>query len=397
MAGPNVCPFCGQALVDRAAIQHLHHEQQKFEQRLRQEAKKELAASLRPQLTAQIRKDLDKAYKRLDKNRENVIRELREQNTKIRQRAKQAEKEAATRLRPQLAAQIRGELEGTYGRRDRMKDRTIEQLQGKVDEMQRRLEQTDAGDRGELSEEDLLQSLQQAFQKQGDDIARVGRGRAGADIIHKVLDRAGGEQAVAGTIVYESKDTLKWQEGFVTQAREARERYGTPHVVVVSRAFPRKERELSWRDGVPIVHPARAVPLAHVIRKFIVEMHRAGLSGQDVTRKTEELYTYIRSEKFLRTLSDIIEMSGKLGAALESEKRQHKKLWLHREQAYSSLAEKSDEIDEAIRAIVERAAVSERSHPSTQGEFAGALTLGMMLGRGGPAVTTPSRFAAPRF
>lgn len=349
MASPNVCPFCGQPLVDRAAVEHLRHEQQKFERRLRQEAEKELSTRLRPKLTGEIRAKLDGTYK-------NTIRQLRGQNVEMRRRAERAEKEAAARLRPKLTAEIRGKLDETYSRRYRAKDKTIERLQEQVEEMNRRMEQMDAGDRGELSEEDLLQSLQQAFQRQGDDIRRVGRGKAGADIIHKVIDKAGTEAVAAGTIIYESKDRLKWQEAFVAQARKAREEYGTPHVVVVSQAFPRKEKELTWRDGVPVVHPAHAVPLAHVIRKFIVEMHRAGLSGQDVARKTEELYAYIRSEKFRRNLSDIIDVSGKLGQTLETEKRQHRKLWMRREQAYASLEEKGGEIDEAIRAIVERAA-----------------------------------------
>ncbi len=184
--------------------------------------------------------------------------------------------------------------------------------------------------------------------------------RAGADVVHKVVEKAAGEFVVAGTIVYESKDTLKWREAFVTQAKEAREKYGTPHVIVVSRAFPRKEKELSWRDGVPIVHPARVIPLAQVVRKFIVEMHRAGLSEQDVARKTGELYAYIRSEKFRRNLSDIVEISEKLRSALVAEKKQHGKLWRRREQAYKELDEKGTEIDDSIRAIVERAAAQSR-------------------------------------
>lgn len=367
MTIPKVCRFCGQPLVNRTAIEHLRREQEKFERRIRQDAEEKAAASLRPRLTVEIRRDLETEYRDREEEWKNTIRELRstirelrQEREAMRRRADRAEREAATRLRPKLAAEIGAELEETYGRRLKAKDKIIERQQRQVDEMGRRLEQVPPGDRGEIGEEDILQSLQQAFR--GDDIKPVGRGKAGLDVVQKVLEKVGGESVVAGTIVYESKDTLKWRDAFVTKAKEDREKYETPHVVVVSRAFPRKEKEkeLSWRDGVPIVNPSLVVPVAQFIRKFIVEMHRAGLSERDVARKTGELYAYIRSEKFRRILLDIVEISRKLRDALEAEKRQHGKLWRGREQAYKDLDQKGTEVDDTIRAIVERAAAQSR-------------------------------------
>jgi hypothetical protein len=360
MAIPKVCPFCGQALVNRDAVEHLRREQEKFERRARRDAEKEATASLRPKLTGEIRREVEGAYRRRDKERESTIRQLREQKEAERRRADRAEREAAAHLRPKLTAEIRDKVEETYSRRLKAKDKIIERQQRQVDEMGRRLEQVPSGDRGEIGEENLLQLLQQAFR--GDDIRPVGRGKAGLDVVHKVLEKVGGESVVAGTIVYESKDTLNWRDAFVTKAKEDREKYETPHVVVVSRAFPRKEkeRELFWRDGVPIVNPSLVVPVAQFIRKFIVEMHRAGLSERDVARKTGELYAYIRSEKFRRILSDIVEISRKLRDALEAEKRQHGKLWRRRKQAYEELDQKGAEVDDTIRAIVERTAAQSR-------------------------------------
>ncbi len=317
MVPQDVCPFCGQPLIKREAIDHLRRAQAQFERRLRQEAERELRPRLRSQLVEEIRKELADEYKRKQRDDAEAI-----------------------------DAKYRSRLE--------RQARENERLREQVEQMRRRIERMDAGERGELSEEDLLRSLQRAFPS--DDIKPVGRGRAGADIIHKVREKTDGGLAEAGVIVYESKDTLKWQEGFVAQAKEARERYSTPHVVVVSRAFPKRERGLSWRDGVPVVHPAHAVPLAHVIRRFIVQMHRAGLSTQDAARKSEELYTYIRSADFQRCLSDIVERSKNLTELLGAEKRQHAKLWTRREQAYYALERRAIEIEEAIRAIVERGA-----------------------------------------
>jgi hypothetical protein len=366
MTIPKVCPFCHQPLVNRTAVEHLRREQEKFDRKVRQESEKESAARLRPKLIPEIRRELEVGYRGRERELESTIRQLRgaikdlrQEKEEMRRRVHRAERDAASRLRPKLAVEIRADLEETYGRQVRAQTKTNERLRRDLDEATRRLEQIQPGDQGEIGEEDLEQSLKQVFHPP-DDIKRVGRGKAGTDVVHKVVEKSAGEFVVAGTIVYESKDTLKWREGFINQAKEAREKYGTPHIVVVSRAFPRKEKELSWRDGVPIVHPARVIPLAQFIRKFIVEAHRTGLSSQDVARKTEELYDYICSEKFRRALSDIGDISRKLRDALEAERKQHGKLWRRREQAYRELDEKGTEIDDTIRAIVERPAAESR-------------------------------------
>ncbi len=324
MAAQSVCPFCGQPLVKREAVDHLRREQAAFERRLREQAEREVETRLRAKLAAEIRRQLEQEYKR-------------------KQRA-ESQKEVE---------QLRVAVEDLKRQR-RIQSRENQRLREQLERARRRAERLEASERGELSEEDLLKALQDAFRK--DAIERVGRGKAGADIVHVVRDRVDGELTEAGTIVYESKDTLDWSEGFIAQAKASRERYKTPHVIVVSRAFPRNEKDLCWRDGVPVVHPARAVALAHVIRKFIVEAHRAGLSGKDIDRKTEELYEYIRGEGFRRTLSDIIDISRRLSDVLEAERRQHKKLWNRRQEAYSDLEARATEIDESIRQIIERTA-----------------------------------------
>lgn len=340
MASPSsVCPFCGQPLVNRAAIEHLHREQPAFERRLREQTEKKLAARIRAEVTAEIRRDVEREYRK-------------------KQKAYAGEK------MEQSQAIIKG-LREELKRGDRIHVRENEMMKEQLDRWRRRAERVEAAERGELSEEDLLQSLGQAFEPKGDQVKPVGRGKAGSDIIHTVRDRVDGQLADAGTIIYESKDTLDWSEGFVAQAMEAKKTYGTPHVVLVSRAFPKKERDLCWRDGVPVVSPSRAVALAHVIRRFIIQAHRAGLSGRDAGRKTEELYAYIRGEAFKRRLEDIVEISRKLGEGLKAERRQHTRHWTRREKAYADLSYLATEIEETIRSIIERRADESRRKVAT--------------------------------
>jgi hypothetical protein len=322
MPGQRVCPYCGQLLVNRAAVEHLRRE----ERRILEQAEKDATKHLRAELAPVIRKELEEEFNK--------------------ERRAEPDKKAE-----RLTAEVK-ELK----RRRRIDVREKEQLRQQVEQMSRRMERLGPSERGDVGEEDLLQSLRRTFTS--DDINPVGRGKAGADIVHRVRDKAGGEVVEVGTIVYESKDTLVWSEGWVAKAKADRERYGTQHIVIVSRAFPKNQKGLCSREGVPVVDFTRSVGLAHVIRKFIVEGHRAGLSGRDVDRKTEELYTYIRGDDFRRRLSGIVDISGKLVNGLDSERRQHTKLWNRRQQAYTDLETRATEIDEAIRGIIERKAAA---------------------------------------
>lgn len=309
-----VCPFCGQPLVNQTAVDHLRRAAAAFERKLREKV----------------------------------------------------ELEAAQRLRKRLSGEIRRELFEDYRKRYRAKDKTIEQLREQNRAIERRLERYESGDRGEFTEEDLLRALQDAFNKT-DKVDRVGRGRAGTDIMHVVRYKITDELVEAGLIVYESKDTLQWSENYVEQAKQARDAYATPYVVLVSRTFPKKEKELAWRDGVVVVSPERAVALAHVIRRWVIQVHRAGISGENSARKTEELYHYVRSQEFRQALSDIVEISEKLNRLLEQERRQHTRLWSRREEAYKDVEERGIAVDEAIRAILERHAAGRREGARSAG------------------------------
>ena len=73
-------------------------------------------------------------------------------------------------------------------------------LEEMVADLQRKLQNKTTEELGEGAEVDLYEVLKAEFPN--DDIQRVGRGKPGADIIHKVRHNG----AVCGTIVYYSKN-----------------------------------------------------------------------------------------------------------------------------------------------------------------------------------------------
>ncbi len=330
-----VCPYCKQTLANKAAIEALRHAEADLQERLKQAAAAE-AARIAAEKIQEVREaEAEKAQQWREKY------EL----LKVRQ------KEARAKLRAELEKELEGKAERKVGSRMRSLQQTLEKEVEEKKVLERKLEQLTAAERGSFNEDDLVHELQQAFPD--DHVERHGKG---GDILHEVFYRAGTERVRAGLIVYECKDTIHWDNSWVGDAKAAAEQRRTPHVVIVTRAFPPKHKALLVRDDVPIVHPDRMIALIRVLRRGIIEIHRAGLTGQGQAEKTMELYRYLTGDDFRQALDSLEEIGRQLKGHLEDERKKHRQTWERREALYNELAEKTAVIDERIRGIIERPA-----------------------------------------
>lgn len=402
------CPFCGQPLVNAAAIQRLQRSQAEFRQRLQREASQKAAQQTRARLDAAVRKaraeasaDLRAANARTARaqrdaslaaraSKQRISAAVRSERARMSRevsraqaRAARTEKEAAAvasratrehrheldvlrrshaealkdvrdKMRDKLENKVRKEITADSDKREKELRGAVAKLKEQNQDLERRLEHMTASDRGSFAEADLVRALQQHFPE--DDVQQVGRGRRGADVLQVVRYKVGDGFVQAGLIVYECKDTQTWQNAFLEQVQGAKTLHGASFAVLVSKAFPRAQRELCWREGVVIVHPARAIHLVQVLRRMIILISRAGLSKEDQAHKVKELYEYLRSERFKQTLAAICATAADLGASLRDETQWHERTWARREKAYRLLSRTATQIDESIAQIVERPA-----------------------------------------
>ena len=250
-----VCPYCGQALLDHDAVQHCEESEREREHEL-QAAVEARAAKLADGLASKLVAKHAKQCERLERQlavREQQLGEAREKHqTEVRDLRIKVRAEAKTEAAREAEAKVKTEL--------RKKDQALRRFQEQIEVQQRQIEHLTADERGELNEERLLLELRSAFPE--DRIERSGRGRAGGDILHEVRVMSGAALVKAGLIVYECKDTQAWSNGFLEQAHKEGETHGTPYLVVVSRAFPRNEKTLFVKNGIAVVDPARAVDLS---------------------------------------------------------------------------------------------------------------------------------------
>jgi hypothetical protein len=166
-----------------------------------------------------------------------------------------------------------------------------QRLTGKLEDLARQLERKTANELGEGAEIDLFESLKQEFE--GDQIKRVSKGAAGADIIHDVVN--GGK--TCGRIVYDAKNRNAWRNEYVTKLRQDQIAAEAEHAILSSLKFPADARQLHVQDGVIIANPARVLALVQMLRRHIVQIHTLRLSNVERDSKTDALYEFIRSKR----------------------------------------------------------------------------------------------------
>lgn len=264
-----------------------------------------------------------------------------------------AEKIAAIRERLEKAAEAKVELR--YRGRIRDLTRTVERAVSERNDMQRKLQQSTAADRGALHEADVVRLLMDAFPE--DRIEHRGKG---GDVLHEVFYVSGSQRTSAGLIVYECKDTLRWSDDFIGQIKEAAEEHRTRYAVIVTKAFPPKEKDILMRDGIIAVHPDRLVELVKILRDGICAIHRAGLTADGQAEKTRELYRYLTSNDFRQHSDAIGELDHELRKMLADERKTHERTWQKREGYYGERERHSTAIGERIKNIIERAGAGQR-------------------------------------
>jgi hypothetical protein len=236
-----------------------------------------------------------------------LTRQLDEERAKIRETAK---KEAAEER--QL--------------KDAEKDRLINDLRVQLDEMRRKAEQGSQQLQGEILETTLEDLLRQHFPF--DEITPVPKGIHGGDVTHTVRDATG---AVCGVILWESKRTNAWSDGWLPKLRDDQRAAKAQIAILVSLELPKDVTTFRHIDGVWVSSVACAISLAHALRAGMLEVGAAKRALDGRHDKMEVLYKYLSGQEFRHRVEGIVEAFVTLREELEAEKRATQLRWAKRE------------------------------------------------------------------
>jgi hypothetical protein len=172
-------------------------------------------------------------------------------------------------------------------------------LERRLERLQAQVKGRAADDTGEGASIDLLEELKQEFP--GDEIRRVRSAKEGADILQRVVED--GEEC--GRIVYSTKKRRAWRNEYLANLRADQLAARAEHAILATQVLPAGARQLHLQDGVIALNPARAVLVASVLRKHVVQLHGMRLSGVARADKAGKVYSFITSDRFKQILSQI--------------------------------------------------------------------------------------------
>jgi hypothetical protein len=224
-------------------------------------------------------------------------------------------------------AQARKDAEEKLNLKVAEREQTIASMQRHIEELQRRAEQGSQQLQGEVQELELEGLLKAKFP--GDIIQPVPKGEHGGDVVQQVLGPMG---QACGTILWESKRTRNWSDGWLAKLRADQRTAKAEFSVLVSQVIPKGIDTFDFVDGVWVTHPRTVLPVAIALRHSLVEVAAARQAKQGQQGKMEMVYHYLTGSAFRQRVQAIVEAFSSMQEDLDRERKVIGKQWAKREQ-----------------------------------------------------------------
>ncbi|MGH8658526.1 MAG: DUF2130 domain-containing protein [Gammaproteobacteria bacterium] len=222
--------------------------------------------------------------------------------------------------------QARKEAEDQLKLRVAEKEQTITAMQKQIDDLKRRAEQG-SQQQGEVQELELEALLRARFPH--DLIEPVPKGEPGGDALHRVMSPLG---QACGTILWESKRTKNWSDGWLTKLREDQRAAKAEIAIIISQVLPKGVETFDLVDHVWVAHPRVAIPVALALRQSLLELAMVRQASEGQQTKMEMVYQYLTGPRFRQRVQAIVEAFSSMQNDLNSERKAITKQWAKREE-----------------------------------------------------------------
>ena len=207
------------------------------------------------------------------------------------------------------------------------KEQTISSMQKQIEELKRKAEQGSQQLQGEVQELELESLLKAKFPH--DSIMPVPKGEHGGDVLQCVVGPMG---LACGTIIWESKRTKNWSDGWLAKLREDQRTAKAEIAVIVSQTLPKEVETFDLVEGVWVTHPRAALPVALSLRQSLIEIAAARQASEGQQTKMELVYQYLTGPRFRQRVQAIVEAFSSMQEDLDKEKKVIMKQWAKRDE-----------------------------------------------------------------
>jgi hypothetical protein len=207
------------------------------------------------------------------------------------------------------------------------KDATISSMRKQIDDLKQKAEQGSQQLQGEVQEVEIESLLKTNFGT--DTVMPVPKGEFGGDVLQEVF---GLNNRRCGTILWESKRTKNWSDGWLSKLREDQREAKADVAVLVSQALPKDLDSFGLIDGIWVIPIRAVVPVASTLRHMLIEIACARQAAEGQNTKMSLVYQYLTGPRFRQRIQAIVEAFSNMGEDLNKEKKAIMKQWAKREQ-----------------------------------------------------------------
>jgi hypothetical protein len=154
-------------------------------------------------------------------------------------------------------------------------------------------------------------------------------GEHGGDVLQRVISAVGQS---SGTILWESKRTKNWSDGWLAKLRDDQRAAKAEIAVIISQVLPKGVENFGLVEGVWVALPQAAIPVAVALRFTLIETATARIASEGQQTKTELVYQYLTGPRFRQRVQAIVEAFSSMKEDLDKERRVILKQWAKREE-----------------------------------------------------------------
>lgn len=345
------CPKCGKEIdVDEVLSDQIMCEVTENNRKVLEEKERCLVTKLNDEFNAKVKEAVEAAmsarsleYDALKSDYEasqKTLKDLKEQMKELIATNSQLKAVEATRdleIQTQLAKAKEEALEeakntvgGEWKLRYEQLEKQLDQTKDALETAQKRSTQGSQQIQGDVLEEDICEYLSEAFHE--DDVSRVKKGRAGADVIQKVRRF----QQECGTIVWEVKNA-KWNRQWISKLKEDAASASADIGILVSVNVPDEVDSFGYIDGILVTKPSYVIPIATLVRNNLMAMRELNISLMGRDERMNRLQKYITGPEFRSRITMIVEKFEEMRDDLEAEKRATTRRWAKQEKRLEAL------------------------------------------------------------
>lgn len=353
-----ICPHCNKSFPVTEALKHQVESEvkDKFEKEQKQIMwKKALAAAetrvkdTNVQEMKMIKEQLEEEKKKREESEKNEL-QLRKERIKFEEEKKEFELTAQRKL-DEERRKISDESYRKAQEENHLKNLEHQKKEGEylkqIEELKRKMQQGSQQTQGEVLEEELKKILEEEFPY--DVISDVPKGIRGADLVQTVKNNIGKD---CGTILWESKRTKSWTEGWILKLKQDQREIKAELAIIVTQVLPQGIKGFGIKDGIWVVDYKTVLGGAIALRNNLIEVYGVRSSNKGKEEKKEILWNYLNSIEFRQRIEAISDVYNQMQEEMEIEKRWFNKKWSKQEHNIRQVLDNISGMDGDIKGIM---------------------------------------------